>query len=279
MIDTNSNSTYARTQPLVRKSMAKNCLCHRVVAVVAACMVFLPLWAGASGAGFPLESAGNDVSDIASLQRGARNFVNYCMGCHSAKYIRYNKLQQDLHLTDEQVRQNLMFAAKKTDEMMMVNMPAADAARWFGQAPPDLTLVARSRGTEWIYTFLKTFYLDERAATGANNLMLPNASMPNVLWELQGLQTATFEVTEKDGIVTDHFGESAYFEGFEQVSQGTLSPEEYDQFVRDLVNFLDWAGTPEQLDRKRIGIWVIIFLFMFLIFAYLLKVEIWKDIK
>jgi len=257
----------------------KNRLRRPLVAVAAACMVLLPLWAGASGDGFPLESAGNDVSDIASLQRGARNFVNYCMGCHSAKYIRYNKLQEDLRLTDEQVQQNLMFAAKKTDEMMMVNMPPGDAARWFGQAPPDLTLVARSRGTEWIYTFLKTFYLDDRAATGTNNLMLPNASMPNVLWELQGLQSATFEVTEKDGLVTDHFGEAAYFEGFEQVGQGALSPEEYDQFVRDLVNFLDWAGTPEQLDRQRIGIWVIIFLFVFLIFAYLLKVEIWKDIK
>ena len=264
---------------LMIEEINKNSLYRPLVTAVAACMIFLPLGAGAAGDGVALESSGNDVSDIASLQRGARNFVNYCMGCHSAKYIRYNKLQEDLRLTDDQVQENLMFAAKKTDEMMMVNMPPGDAARWFGQAPPDLTLVARSRGTDWVYTFLRTFYLDERAATGANNLMLPNASMPHVLWELQGLQSATFEVSETDGVVTDHFGEPAYFEGFEQVSQGTLSAEEYDQFVRDLVNFLDWAATPEQLDRQRIGIWVIIFLFVFLIFAYLLKVEIWKDIK
>ncbi|MGI9290965.1 MAG: cytochrome c1 [Gammaproteobacteria bacterium] len=239
----------------------------------------MPLTAGAAGGGMDLEESGNDVADIASLQRGARNFVNYCMGCHSAQYIRYSKLQEELHLTDEQVQENLMFAAKKTDEMMMVNMPSEDSARWFGQAPPDLTLVARSRGTDWVYTFLKTFYLDDRTMTGTNNLVLPNASMPHVLWELQGLQTATFEVSEVDGVVTDHFGEPAYFENFQPATEGTLTPEEYDRFVRDLVNFLDWAATPEQIERQRLGIWVMIFLFVFLIFAYLLKVEIWKDIK
>lgn len=239
----------------------------------------LPMSAGAAGGGIELQQAGNDVSDIGSLQRGARNFVNYCMGCHSAQYIRYNKLQEDLHLTDQQIVDNLMFAAKKTDEMMMVNMPAGDAAKWFGQAPPDLTLVARSRGTDWVYTFLKTFYLDDNAMTGTNNLVLPNASMPHVLWELQGLQTATFDVTEVDGMVTDHFGEPGYFQSFEQATEGTMSDQEYDRFVRDLVNFLDWAATPEQLERQRLGIWVLIFLFVFLIFAYLLKVEIWKDVK
>jgi ubiquinol-cytochrome c reductase cytochrome c1 subunit len=249
----------------------------RCLAVTLLLVISAPVMA--SGGGALMQSAANDVGDIASLQRGARNFVNYCMGCHSAQYIRYNKLQEDLHLTDEQVQQNLMFATKKIDEMMMVNMPADDASRWFGQSPPDLTLVARSRGTDWIYTFLKSFYLDENAATGTNNLMLPNASMPHVLWELQGMQEGAFTITETDGVVTDHFSEPGFFEGFEQVQKGTLSPEEYDQFVRDLVNFLDWAGTPEQLDRQRIGIWVIIFLFVFLIFAYLLKVEIWKDVK
>ena len=239
----------------------------------------LPVAAVASGGGNLMQHAGNDVADVASLQRGARNFVNYCMGCHSAKYIRFSKLQADLGLTDEQVQDNLMFAAKKTDELMEVNMPAADAERWFGQAPPDLTLVARSRGVDWIYTFLKSFYLDENAMTGANNLMLPGASMPNVLWELQGLQEGHFSVSEHEGVVTDHFGDPSHFEGFEFVTEGELTAEDYDQFVRDIVNFLDWAGTPEQLDRQRLGIWVIIFLFVFLIFAYLLKVEIWKDVK
>ena len=241
----------------------------------------LPLTVNAAGGGFALDAAGNDVADIASLQRGARNFVNYCAGCHSAKYIRFSKLQETLHLSEEQIQENLMFAAKKVNETMTVAMPASDAARWFGQAPPDLTLVARSRGTAWVYTFLKSFYLDEQAMTGTNNLVLPNASMPHVLWELQGLQSATFKTsTNADtGEETGHFGDPAYFDSLTQEAEGSLSPEEYDQFVRDIVNFLDWAGTPEQLERRTLGIWVLLFLLVFLIFAYLLKVEIWKDVK
>jgi len=251
-----------------------------VLGSVVVAAFLLPVLASASGGGGFIQPAKNDVSDIASLQRGARNFVNYCAGCHSTKYIRFNKLQEDLQLTEEQVTENLMFAAKKTDELMNVAMPADDAERWFGQSPPDLTLVARSRGTDWIYSFLKSFYLDEEAATGVNNLALPNASMPHVLWELQGLQHATFAVTaDANGGEISHFGDPAYFEHFEIVAPGKLSADEYDQFVRDLVNFLDWAGTPEQLQRQRLGIWVLIFLFVFLLFAYLLKVEIWKDVK
>ena len=244
-----------------------------------AIVLIAPLCASASGGGALLQHAGNDVADVASLQRGARNFVNYCMGCHSAKYIRFSKLQEDLQLSDDQLQQNLMFGAKTADELMEIAMAPADAERWFGQAPPDLTLVARSRGVDWVYSFLKSFYLDDRAATGTNNLLLPNASMPHVLWELQGEQEATFHTSEKDGVVAEHFGEPTYFEAFETVKPGKMSPEAYDQFVRDLVNFLDWAGTPEQLERQRLGIWVIIFLFVFLIFAYLLKVDIWKDVK
>jgi ubiquinol-cytochrome c reductase cytochrome c1 subunit len=243
-------------------------------------MLLLPAFAFASGGGSFMHAVNNDVSDIASLQRGARNFVNYCSGCHSTKYIRFNKLQEELQLTEQQVTENLMFSARKTDELMKVAMPADDAARWFGQAPPDLTLVARSRGTNWIYSYLKSFYLDESRPAGVNNLLLPNTSMPHVLWELQGLQQASFyETTEADGTVVPHFGDPAFFASFEQVTPGTLSPEEYDQFVSDLVNFLDWAGTPEQLERQRLGIWVIIFLIVFMLFAYLLKVEIWKDVK
>ena len=231
----------------------------------------------AAGGSVELQAAKNDVGDTASLQRGARNYVNYCMGCHSAKYIRFNKLQQDLQLTEDQVLQNLMFGATKTDQMMDIAMPAEDAARWFGQAPPDLTLIARNRGTDWVYTFLKSFYIDDSKPTGMNNLVLPNASMPHVLWEVQGLQRAIFaEETYIDADGSE--ATSQEFERFELVTQGELTPQEYEQFVRDLVNFLDWAGTPEQLDRERLGIWVLLFLFVFLIFAYLLKVEIWKDI-
>ena len=240
----------------------------------------MPVSVFAAGAEFALEPANNDVSDVASLQRAARNFVNYCMGCHTAKFVRYNKLQEDLKLSEDQVIDNLMFAARKTDELMTIAMPGDDAARWFGQTPPDLTLVSRSRGTDWIYTFLKTFYIDDRAATGTNNLVLPNASMPHVLWELQGLQEATFASTvNKNGDVVNNFGNPAEFQEFELVQAGSMSPEEYEQFVVDLVNFLDWAGTPEQLERQTLGIWVILFLLVLLAFSYLLKVEIWKDIK
>ena len=248
--------------------------------LLAGAALLQPLAANAAGGGVALQSAGNDVGDIASLQRGARNFVNYCMGCHSTQYIRYNQLQEALQLTEEQIVENLMFSAQKVDEMMVSAMPADDAGRWFGQSPPDLTLVARSRGTDWIYTFLKTFYVDDKAMTGTNNLALPNASMPHVLWELQGLQSASFNTSvDENGATVEHFGDPAYFDSFTQVSEGNLSPEEYDQFVRDIVNFLDWAGTPEQLERQTLGIWVMIFLFVFLIFAWLLKVEIWKDVK
>jgi len=253
----------------------------RIPSVLLALLAAMPLTGQAAGGGIALQKPGNDVSDVASLQRGARNFVNYCLGCHSAQYIRYNKLREALQLTEEQVEKNLMFAARKVDEMMMSAMPPADAQRWFGQTPPDLTLTARSRGTDWIYTFLKTFYVDDSAATGTNNLVLPNASMPHVLWELQGLQTASFSdsVDPDTGETTQHFGDPAYFEEFTNVTEGELTPEEYDMFVRDLVNFLDWAATPEQLQRQRLGYWVMAFLFVFLIFAYLLKVEIWKDVK
>lgn len=251
-----------------------------VLAGLSMALLFVPMVSIAAGAGIGLQSPGNDVADVASLQRGVANFANYCLGCHTAQYIRYSKLQEDLRLTGAQVQENLMFAANSVDETMTIAMPRDDAGRWFGQPPPDLTLVARSRGTAWLYTFLRTFYVDDRAPTGMNNLVLPNASMPHVLWELQGLQQATFSTTtDSNGQEVGHFGEPAYFEGFEPLTVGELTPEQYDQFVRDLVNFLDWAGTPEQLQRRTLGIWVMIFLFVFLIFAYLLKVEIWKDVK
>ncbi len=228
-----------------------------------------PLAAMAAGKGVHLEAAANDVANIASLQRGARNFVNYCMGCHSAQYVRYNRLAKDLQLSEDQVIDNLMFAVEKLYETMQVAMPADDAARWFGQAPPDLSLMARARGTDYIYTFLKTFYLDDSRPTGVNNLVLPGASMPHVLWELQGLQRL---VVEED--------ESGHEQArLELVREGLLSPAEYDQFVRDLVNFLDYTAEPMQLERQRLGFRVLLFLLVFGLFAYLLKAEIWKDVK
>jgi len=235
-------------------------------------LICMPVLAFGAGGGVPLLHANNDVSNTSSLQRGARNFVNYCMGCHSAQYVRYNQLAKDLQISEDQLVNNLMFAGGKPHDRMEIAMPEADAERWFGAPPPDLSLIARSRGTDYLFTFLKGFYLDESRPTGVNNLVLESAAMPNVLWELQGSQRAIFVEEEHDGIVTH------VFEGFEQVEAGQLSPEEYDQFVRDLVNFLEYIGEPIQLQRRQLGVWVLLFLLVFGLLSWALKQEIWKDI-
>lgn len=239
----------------------------RVVAAAALLLMGSASWA-AGGTG-PLDSANNDVSNVASLQRGARHFVNYCIGCHSAQYVRYNRLAEDLELTEEQLVENLMFTGQRTSDTMTNAMDPELAARWFGQAPPDLSLTARSRGTDWIYTFLRSFYKDDSTLSGANNRLLENTSMPHVLWELQGIRGAIYEPGE---------GDSEVFVGYEQLSEGLLDEAEYDQMIRDIVNFLDYTGEPMQVQRQQMGIWVIAFLLVFMLFAYLLKKEIWKDV-
>ncbi len=228
----------------------------------------------AAEGGVNLGHPNNDVSNIGSLQRGAKIFVNYCMGCHSAKYVRYNRLASDLEITEDQLLNNLMFLGGKPFDTMRNAMPAADAERWFGVTPPDLSLVARSRGTDFLWTFMKSFYIDDARPTGVNNLVIESVAMPHVLWELQGMQRAVFEEQKhEDG------SSITVFERFESVTPGILSPEEYDRFVRDLVNFLEYIGEPIQLERRRLGIWVLMFLLVFGLFAYGLKNEIWKDIK
>lgn len=217
-------------------------------------------------------AAGNDVSNVASLQRGARNFVNYCMGCHSARYVRYNRLGADLQISEKQLIENLMFAAEKPTETMTIAMREDDARRWFGQVPPDLSLIARSRGVDYLYNFLRGFYRDPSRPTGVNNIMLPNTSMPHVLWELQGIQEAVFEEHTQEG------GTRTVFKEFRQLVPGKLTAEEYDRFVRDTVNFLDYIGEPMQLERQRLGMWVLAYLAVFGLLAYLLKREIWKDV-
>lgn len=219
--------------------------------------------------------AQNDVANTASLQRGARNFVNYCMGCHSARYVRYNRLGQDLGLTDAQVIENLMFTGERPFDTMKVSMRPEDAKRWFGTTPPDLSLIARSRGTDYIYTFLKSFYLDPSRPTGVNNLVLPGTAMPHVLWELQGYQKASYD-GESD---TEHAAVHKKFSNFELARQGSMTPAEYDQFVRDTVNFLDYIGEPMQLQRRNLGLRVLGFLLIFFLLAYFLKQEYWKDVK
>ena len=219
--------------------------------------------------------ANNDINSTASLQRGARNFVNYCLGCHSLQYLRYNRVAEDLHIPEDQLEANLMFTGERPHDVMLSAMPPKDAEAWFGRPPPDLSLIARAKGADYVYQFLKTFYIDESRAntTGVNNLALENAAMPHVLADLQGLQRAVFNVERaEDGT------QVKVFEKFEQVTPGRLSPEEFDEFVRDTVNFLDYAAEPVQLKRVSLGIWVVAFLVVFTGFAYALKKEIWKDV-
>jgi ubiquinol-cytochrome c reductase cytochrome c1 subunit len=216
-----------------------------------------------------LEAANTNIANMASLQRGAKYFVNYCLGCHSAKYVRYNRLAEDLQLTEAQLTENLMFTGERIFDTMANSMRPDDAARWFTIAPPDLSLIARSRGTDYIYTFLRSFYVAPDRPTGVNNIVLRNAQMPHVLWQLQGTQRAVFE--EHDGVEV--------FTGFEPVMPGELTATEYDNVVRDIVNFLDYIGEPIKRQRQQLGTRVIGFLLVFLLIAFMLKKEIWKDVK
>ena len=216
-----------------------------------------------------LEAANNNIANTASLQRGAKYFVNYCLGCHSAKYVRYNRLGEDLQISDQQLIDNLMFTGERPFDVMAISMKPEDAARWFEIAPPDLSLIARSRGTDWIYTYLRSFYIDPERPTGVNNVVLPNTQMPHVLWPLQGTQRAVFEADEHGVEV---------FKGFESVRAGELDARAFDEVVRDIVNFLDYIGEPIKRERQQLGVRVIGFLLVFLLIAFMLKKEIWKDV-
>jgi ubiquinol-cytochrome c reductase cytochrome c1 subunit len=218
-----------------------------------------------------LDVANTNIKSQQSLQEGAKYFVNYCLGCHSAQYVRYNRLAEDLGLTEQQLVDNLMFTGERPFDTMSIAMRPEDATRWFGNDPPDLSLVARSRGKDWLYTFLRGFYVDPARPTGANNIVLPNAAMPPVLWELQGLQRAKFSID------AEHGGEQV-FDGFETIQPGTMTAEEFDNAMLHLVNFLDYIGEPIKREREALGIRVIGFLLVFLLIAYMLKKEIWKDV-
>jgi ubiquinol-cytochrome c reductase cytochrome c1 subunit len=224
-------------------------------------------------------SAETEVANLPSLQRGARNFMAYCSGCHSLQYLRYSRLAEDLNIPEQQRDSYLVPPNAKFTDYIKSSMPVKDAEEWFGKAPPDLSLIARSRGTDYLFNFLTTFHADPASRqTGVNNLQLPGTAMPHVLAGLQGVQVAVWKDVEhkgEDGNITT----TKEFEKFEPGVVGSLTPEQYDEFVRDLVNFLAYVGDPTQVERKSLGIWVVLFLLMFTGIAYLLKSEYWKDVR
>jgi ubiquinol-cytochrome c reductase cytochrome c1 subunit len=221
--------------------------------------------------GIALLQSGTDIKNTESLQRGARNFMNYCSGCHSLTYLRYNRLAADLNIPESELQGNLMFTSTKAFDGINSAMPK-DSESWFGKQPPDLSLMARARGTDYLYSFLKGFYADNTRPWGVNNLYLPSAAMPHVLQSLQGLQKPVFKNEPVNGSAR------MVLEGVESMTPGSLKPEEYDQFVRDIVNFLDYAGEPVKEKRQSMGVFVTLFLLVFFVFAYLLKKEYWKDV-
>jgi len=232
----------------------------------------IPLFAVASEGNVHLDKAPVNLADQESLQRGARMFVNNCLNCHSAGSMRYSRLQ-DIGLTEDQIKDNLMFAAEKPGETMKVAMSKADGKAWFGATPPDLSVIARSRGADWLYTYLRGFYRDDTRATGWNNTVFDKVGMPHVMWSLQGEQIAHFKT------VVDHEGKETHaFDRFELVKPGSVTLAEYDAMVGDLVNYLVWMGEPDQLKRKQLGLIVLAFLAIFFVVAYYLKKEFWKDI-
>ncbi len=218
-----------------------------------------------------------DLANTASLQRGARNFTNYCLACHSLKYERYSRLGQDLGISPELLDKYIVQPGDKANNYILTTMPAADAEVWFGKAPPDLSLMARARGPDYLYKFLKTFYVDPARPTGANNLQLPATAMPHVLSELEGLKKPVFKSEERPGADGKTTTEQV-FDHFEQLAPGRMNAGEYDAFVRDTVAFLTYVGEPAQLQRHSLGIWVVLFLLVFTWLAWLLKKEYWKDV-
>lgn len=231
----------------------------------------------ANGADWRTWRAHNNVESKDSLQRGARNFFSYCEGCHSLKYLRYSRMAEDLNITPDQLAANLLPPGAKPADYVIARMPADDATVWFGKAPPDLSLMVRARGADYIYQFLKTFYSDPTKPTGANNLRLENTAMPAVLSDLEGLKSAAFKTVDKKG-ENGQVSESKVFDHFEETVPGKMRPEEFDTFVRDTVNFLDYASEPSQVTRRSLGIWVVLFLLAFTWLTWLLKKEYWKDI-
>jgi len=232
--------------------------------LILALIITIPEIALASSGGVELQQANNDVNDQASLQAGAQLFVNYCMGCHSANYVRFQRVGQDLGLSDEELKKHLMFSAEKVGETMSIAMDEHDAERWFGVTPPDLSVIARARGTDWLYTYMLSFYLDSSRPWGVNNLVFKDVGMPHVMWDRQGWQKL------------EHGGEKAELVLVNEADREKA--EQYKKDMRNLVNFLEYIGEPAKLQRESLGWKVILFLLIFLGFAYALKREFWRDV-
>lgn len=249
----------------------RNAFASVVAGLVLSALSFSPA-ARAASAGLPGAwqswQPGNDISNTASLQRGAGNFMGYCAGCHSLKYVRYSRMGADLKIPEDQLEAMLSPGSKKGD-YMLTKLAAADGEAWFGKAPPDLSLITRAKGSDYVYRFLKTYYLDDKTTNGTNNLALPGTAMPHVLSSLQG--APILKTVKKDGQDT--------FDSFEIVEPGQLTAEQYDEFVRDTVNFLEYAGEPVKAYRQSLGVWVLLFLSLFTALAWLLKREYWRDVK
>jgi ubiquinol-cytochrome c reductase cytochrome c1 subunit len=251
-----------------------------LVSLFAALSFALPAFA--SEGGIPLDHFPSEkLNDVAALQNGAKLFVNYCLNCHAAVFMRYNRMH-DIGLSDDQIKKNLLFSADKVGETMKVAIDPKQAKDWFGATPPDLSVVARSRagaggtGPDYLYTYLRTFYRDETRPTGWNNLAFPNVGMPHVLWELQGERSAKFE---EEADPHEEGKKIHVFKGFEQITPGKMTSLEYDNAVADLVAYLKWMGEPVQEQRVRIGVWVLIFLALFTVIAWRLNAAYWKDVK
>ena len=220
-----------------------------------------------------LDEANIDLTDKASLQRGAKLFSNYCLNCHAASFMRYNRMGKDLGISDKLVAENLIFSDDKVGDQMKVAMTTEDGASWFGTAPPDLSVIARAKGAgtqgaDWLYTYFRSFYVDESRPFGMNNTVFKDVGMPHVLWELQGMQKLLNADEVKDGAAPE----------FALVSTGSMTADEYDTAARDLTNFLVYVGEPSQLKRLSLGPWVLAFLAFFFVVAYALKKEYWKDV-
>jgi ubiquinol-cytochrome c reductase cytochrome c1 subunit len=224
------------------------------------------------------DKAPNNLNDLPALQHGAKLFVNYCLNCHSAAFVRYNRLQ-DIGLSEKQIKDNLLFTTDKVGETMKAAIDPHQAKDWFGANPPDLTLVARSRsghggtGADYLYTYMRTFYRDPSRPTGWNNLVFPNVGMPHVLWELQGEREPQYDTRE------EHGHEIKVFTGWKQVSPGTMSPLEYEQAIGDLVGYLQWMAEPAQNHRVRVGTWVLLFLALLTVLVWRLNAAFWKEVR